>query len=325
MVRHFIGAALASSLLALPVAAGAQDKMVIKAADVHPPGYPNVVAIENLGKKLEKETNGRLTLQMYPSMQLGGEKEMIEQAQVGALQIARVSVGTLGPVVDDLNVFNLPFMFRDETHARHVIDGPIGDELLAKVTASPARLVGLGWMDAGTRNVYTSKPITKPADLKGLKMRTMGNPLFVETMNAMGGNGVPLGYNELYSALQTHVVDGAENNPPSMLTANHYQVVKFYSLTGHLIIPEMFVFSKVSWDKLSKDDQALVKKHSREAQLEQRQLWDQYVGEAEAKLKAAGVQFVTADKPAFFKATQPIRDKYGAKYAALQKRILDTK
>jgi tripartite ATP-independent transporter DctP family solute receptor len=325
MYRHFTGAVLASSLLALPVAAGAQDKMVIKAADVHPPGYPNVVAIENLGKKLEKETNGRLTLQMYPSMQLGGEKEMIEQAQVGALQIARVSVGTLGPVVDDLNVFNLPFMFRDENHARHVIDGPIGDELLAKVTASPARLVGLGWMDAGTRNVYTNKPITKPADLKGLKMRTMGNPLFVETMNAMGGNGVPLGYNELYSALQTHVVDGAENNPPSMLTANHYQVVKFYSLTGHLIIPEMFVFSKVSWDKLSKDDQALVKKHSREAQLEQRQLWDQYVGEAEAKLKAAGVQFVTADKPAFFKATQPIRDKYGAKYAALQKRILDTK
>jgi len=325
MVRHFIGAALASSLLALPVAASAQEKMVIKAADVHPPGYPNVVAIENLGKKLEKETNGRLTLQMYHSMQLGGEKEMIEQAQVGALQIARVSVGTLGPVVDDLNVFNLPFMFRDETHARHVIDGPIGDELLAKVTASPARLVGLGWMDAGTRNVYTSKPITKPADLKGLKMRTMGNPLFVETMNAMGGNGVPLGYNELYSALQTHVVDGAENNPPSMLTANHYQVVKVYSLTGHLIIPEMFVFSKVSWDKLSPQDQALIRKHSREAQMEQRQLWDKYVGEAEAKLKAAGVQFVKADKPAFFKATQPIRDKYGAKYADLQKRILATK
>src|SRR5512138_2124478 len=267
--RNFVAAAvIAACCAALP--AGAQQKMVIKAADVHPLGYPTIEAVISMGKKLEKETNGRLTLQMYHSMQLGGEKEMIEQAQVGALQIARVSVGTLGPVVDDLNVFNLPFMFRDETHARHVIDGPIGDELLAKVTASPARLVGLGWMDAGTRNVYTSKPITKPADLKGLKMRTMGNPLFVETMNAMGGNGVPLGYNELYSALQTHVVDGAENNPPSMLTANHYQIVKIYSLTGHLIIPEMFVFSKVSWDKLSPQDQALIKKHSREAQMEQR-------------------------------------------------------
>ncbi|HEY7239899.1 MAG TPA: TRAP transporter substrate-binding protein [Burkholderiales bacterium] len=325
MSRAFLGAVLASSLLALPVAAAAQSKMVIKASDVHPPGYPNIVAMENMGKKLEKETNGRLTMQMYHSMQLGGEKEMIEQAQVGALQIARVSVGALGPIVDDLNVFNMPFIFRDENHMRKVIDGPIGDELLAKVTASPARLVGLGWMDAGTRNVYASKPITKPADLKGLKMRTMGNPLFVETMNAMGGNGVPLGYNELYSALQTHIVDGAENNPPSMLTANHYQIVKVYSLTGHLIIPEMFVFSKASWDKLSKEDQALIRKHSREVQMEQRVLWDKYVGEAEAKLKAAGVQFVPADKAAFFKATQPIRDKYGAKYADLQKRVLDTK
>src|SRR3954462_13028685 len=323
-LRAFTAAAIAAALCAA-FGAQAQDKMVIKASDVHPPSYPNVVAMENMGKKLAQETNGRLTMQMYHSMQLGGEKEMIEQAQVGALQIARVSVGTLGPVVDDLNVFNMPFIFRDEAHMRKVIDGPIGEELLAKVTASPARLIGLGWMDAGTRNVYASKPITKPADLKGLKMRTMGNPLFVETMNAMGGNGVPLGYNELYSALQTHVVDGAENNPPSMLTANHYQIVKIYSLTGHLIIPEMFVFSKASWDKLSKDDQALIKKHSREVQMEQRVLWDKYVGEAEAKLKAAGVQFVTADKPAFFKATQPIRDKYGSKYAALQKRILDTK
>jgi len=329
MKRHTFAGIVAGAIACLAAsfapAVLAQDKMVIKASDVHPPGYPNIVAMENMGKKLEKETNGRLTMQMYHSMQLGGEKEMIEQAQVGALQIARVSVGTLGPVVDDLNVFNMPFIFRDEAHMRKVIDGPIGDELLAKVTASPARLVALGWMDAGTRNVYTSKPITKPADLKGLKMRTMGNPLFVETMNAMGGNGVPLGYNELYSALQTHVVDGAENNPPSMLTANHYQVVKVYSLTGHLIIPEMFVFSKVSWDKLSKADQTLIRKHSREVQMEQRELWNKYVGEAEAKLKAAGVQFVTADKKAFFEATQPIRDKYGAKYAALQKRILDTK
>jgi tripartite ATP-independent transporter DctP family solute receptor len=234
-------------------------------------------------------------------------------------------VGALGPVVDDLNVFNLPFIFRDEAHMRKVIDGPIGAELLDKVSASSARLIALGWMDGGTRNVYAAKPVTKPADLKGLKVRMMGNPIFVETMNAMGGNGVAMGYNELYSALQTHVVDGAENNPPSFLTANHYQVVKVYSLTGHLIIPEIFVFSKKTWETLSPADQAMLKKHSREAQMEQRRLWDEYTGQAEAKLKAAGVQFVVADKPAFYKATQPIRDKYGAKYSALLQRILDTK
>jgi tripartite ATP-independent transporter DctP family solute receptor len=321
--RRFILAAAAAALASGAVQA--QQKQVWKAADVHPLGYPTIEAIISMGKKIEKETNGRISIQMYHSMQLGGEKEMIEQAQVGALQIARVSVGALGPVVDELNVFNLPFMFRSEDHMRAVIDGPIGDELLQKVSNSSARLIALGWMDGGTRNVYTSKPITKPADLKGLKVRMMGNPIFVETMNAMGGNGVAMGYNELYSALQTHVVDGAENNPPSMLTANHYQVVKVYSLTGHLIIPEMFVFSKATWDKLSKEDQALLKKHSREAQMEQRERWNKYTAEAESKLKAAGVQFVPADKEAFFKATQPIRDKYGAKYAALQKRILDTK
>src|SRR5690349_2347038 len=322
--RNFVGAALiAACCAALPAAA--QQKLVIKAADVHPLGYPTIEAIISMGKKLEQETSGRLTLQMYPQMQLGGEKEMIEQAQVGALQIARVSVGALGPVVDDLNVFNLPFIFRDEAHMRKVIDGPIGDELLQKVTNSPARLVALGWMDAGTRNVYSNKPVTKPADLKGMKVRMMGNPIFVETMNAMGGNGVAMGFNELYSAMQTGVVDGAENNEPTVLAQNHYQVSKVYSLTGHLIIPEIFVFSKVSWDKLGKDDQALLRKYSREAQFEQRKLWDEKTAKATEELKAKGVQFVPADKAAFFEATEPVRDKYGAKYSALLQRILDTK
>jgi tripartite ATP-independent transporter DctP family solute receptor len=328
--RHFIGAALAAaaafSLLVLPTAGVAQPKQVWKASDVHPLGYPTVEAIVRMGQKLEKQTGGKYSIQMFPSMQLGGEKEMIEQAQVGALQIARISVGAMGPVVDDLNVFNMPFIFRDEQHMRKVIDGPIGQELLERTSNAPtSRLIVLGWMDAGTRNVYANKPVTKPADLKGMKIRMMGNPLFVETMNAMGGNGVAMGFNELYSALQTGVVDGAENNPPTLLAQNHYQVSKVYSLTGHLIIPEIFVFSKRNWETLPKADQDLVKKLSREAQLEQRKLWDAYVGEAESKLKAAGIQFVAADKQAFYKATQPVRDKYGAKYAALLKRIQDTK
>jgi tripartite ATP-independent transporter DctP family solute receptor len=326
--RDFVKVCALSALVsgAMPSAALAQDKVVWKASDVHPIGYPTVEAIQRMGKKLEKETNGRISIQMYPSMQLGGEKEMIEQAQVGALQIARISVGAMGPVVDELNVFNLPFVFRDEAHMRKVIDGPIGQGLLEKITASPqSRLVVLGWMDAGTRNVYSNKPVTKPEDLKGQKIRMMGNPLFVETMNAMGGNGVAMGFNELFGALQTGVVDGAENNPPTLLAQNHYTVSKVYSLTGHLIIPEIFVFSKRTWDGLSKSDQDLVRRLSREAQLEQRQLWDTYVREAETKLKAAGVQFVAADKPAFYKATQPIRDKYGAKYAVLLKQIQETK
>jgi tripartite ATP-independent transporter DctP family solute receptor len=326
--RRVLGAALAAACFAaVPSAGVAQQKMVLKATDVHPLGYPTVEAIVRLGAKLEKATGGRYAIQMFPSMQLGGEKEMIEQAQIGALQIARISVGPMGPVVDELNVFNMPFVFRDEAHMRKVIDGPIGQEMLTKLTNSSARLVALGWMDAGTRNVYSDKPVTKPADLKGMKIRMMGNPIFVETMNAMGGNGIAMGFNELHQALQTGVVDGAENNEPTLFAQNHYQTPKgkVYSLTGHLIIPEIFVFSKVSWDKLSKADQDLIRKFSREAQLEQRKLWDAYVAEATGKLKAAGIKFVPADKEAFFKATQPVRDKYGSKYAGLIQRIRDTK
>src|SRR5437762_11010701 len=169
----------------------AQQKTVWKAADVHPLGYPTVEAVVRMGKKIETATGGRISLQMYPLMQLGGEKEMIEQAQLGALQLARISVGPMGPVVDELNVFNLPFIFRDEGHMRKVIDGPIGDELLGHISANPnTRLVALCGMDAGPRNVYSNKPVRAPADLKGMKIRMAGHPIFVETMNAMGGNGV---------------------------------------------------------------------------------------------------------------------------------------
>jgi tripartite ATP-independent transporter DctP family solute receptor len=326
--RRILGAALAAACFAaVPSVGVAQQKMVLKATDVHPLGYPTVEAIVRMGAKLDKATGGRYAIQMFPSMQLGGEKEMIEQAQVGALQIARISVGPMGPIVDELNVFNMPFVFRDEAHMRKVIDGPIGQEMLAKLTNSSARLVALGWMDAGTRNVYSDKPVTRPADLKGMKIRMMGNPIFVETMNAMGGNGIAMGFNELHQALQTGVVDGAENNEPTLFAQNHYQTPKgkVYSLTGHLIIPEIFVFSKASWDKLPKADQDLIRKFSREAQLEQRKLWDAYVAEATGKLKAAGIKFVPADKEAFYKATQPVRDKYGSKYAGLIQRIRDTK
>jgi tripartite ATP-independent transporter DctP family solute receptor len=277
-----------------------------------------------MGKKLEAATGGRLSIQMYASMQLGGEKEAIEQAQIGALQLARVSVGALGPVVDDLNVFNLPFLFRDTAHMEKVIDGPIGQELLDKVTKNPqTRLVGLAWMDAGARSLYdTKRPIKNIDDLKGLKVRVMGNPMFVDMMNALGGNGVAMGYDQVFSALQTGVVDGAENNPPSFVFDNHYQVAKYYTLTQHLIVPEILVFSRTTWDSLSKDDQALIKKLGHEAQLDERQLWNKVEEEAMAKMKAAGIEVdVIADKKPFQAAVKPVWDKYGAKYAALIERI----
>jgi tripartite ATP-independent transporter DctP family solute receptor len=323
-VLRISAAALGTAGLGLARPAAAEDKMVFKASDVHPPGYPTVVAVESMGKKLSAATNGRLSVQMYPSMQLGGEKEAIEQAQVGAIQFARVSVGALGPVIDDLNVFNLPFLFRDTAHMEKVIDGAVGKALLDKVTSNPnTHLVALCFMDAGARNMYdTKRPITSIADLKGMKVRVMGNPMFVDMMNNLGGNGVPMGYDQVFSALQTGVVDGAENNPPSYVFDNHYQVAKYYTLTEHLIVPEMLVFSRPTWDKLSKDDQALLLKLGREAQLEERTLWQAKEKEAFDKMEQAGIKVVKiADKKPFQDAVKPVWDKYGAKYAELIKQI----
>src|SRR5471032_266253 len=321
---------LTLSAAAIGRTAIADEKTVLKASDVHPEGYPTVEAVENLGKKLEAATNGRLSVQMYASMQLGGEKEAIEQAQLGAIQFARVSVGTLGPVVGDLNVLNLPFLFRDTAHAQKVLDGSIGQELLDKVSTSPtANIIGLCWMDAGACNIYdTKRPITDMADLKGLKFRVMGNPMFVDMMNALGGNGVAMGYDQVFSALQTGVVDGAENNPPSFVFDNHYQVAKFYTVDEHLIVPEMVVFSKKIWDTMSKDDQAALVKFSKEAQQEERQLWEVYEKQAMDKAKAAGItitQVSAEDKKAFQDAVKPVWDKYGPKYADMVKSIQDVK
>jgi len=322
--RSFITTAIAVGALGCTLSAAAQT--VMKAADVHPAGYPTVVAVENMGKRIEAATSGRIKFQMFPGSVLGGEKEMIEQTQVGAIQILRTSLGPIGPVVPEVNVFNMPFVFRGIPHMRAVIDGPIGQDLLDKVSASPAKLIGLAWMDGGSRSLYTKKPVHSMADLKGQKIRMMGNPLFVDTMNAMGGNGISMGYGEVFTALQTGVIDGAENNPPSLYTANHFKTgAKFYTQTNHLIIPEILVMSKVAWDKLSPEDQALFKKEAREAQSEQRKLWDAAVADYTAKLKAEGVEFIEIDNKPFYDATAPVRAKYGAQFTDLMQRIADTK
>ena len=328
MKRHAMALGAALFLAASSFPAWAQQKVVLKATDVHPLGYPTVEAVVRMGKKLEQATGGRLSLQMYPSMQLGGEKEMIEQAQVGALAIARISVGPMGPVVPEFNVFNLPFMFRDTAHMEKVIDGPIGDELLKKLSDHPtANLIGLCWMNAGSRHVYNSKkPIRTVADLKGLKIRMMGNPVFVDTMNALGGNGVSMGFEQLVNAMQTGVVDGAENNEPTYTTGQHYRYAKYFSLTGHLMIPEVLVFSKKIFATLSNDDQELIRKLAREAQQEERTLWYEMEKTSLLQMKEAGVEINdVADKTGFQAAVKPVWDKYGAQLAPLIARIQDVK
>jgi tripartite ATP-independent transporter DctP family solute receptor len=306
--------------MSLGLLAGSAQALEIKSSDVHPMGYPTTDAIQYMGELLNTWTSGRLTINIFHSMQLGGEKEALEQVQLGALEMTRVSVGVVGPIVDEFNAFNLPYFFRSVDHMHKVIDGEIGTELLNKL--EQGGLIGLGYMDAGSRSFYNnSRPITKLEDLQGLKIRVMQNPIFVEMMDSFGGNGIPIAFNELYTAMQTGVVDGAENNPPSYESGKHYEVAKYYTLTEHLMVPEIFVFSKKVWDTLSPLDQQLIRKASALAVVKERELWAAREQASLDKIREMGHEVITdIDKEPFIKATEAVRMKYGEKYADLIQR-----
>jgi tripartite ATP-independent transporter DctP family solute receptor len=306
--------------MATPAAA-----LEIKSSDVHPMGYPTTDAIEYMGQLLSDWTNGRITIKIFHSMQLGGEKEALEQVQLGALEMTRVSVGVVGPIVPEFNAFNLPYVFRSLEQMHNVVDGEIGTSLLDKL--SEGGLIGLGYMDAGSRSFYNkTKPIETPADLSGMKIRVMQNPIFVDMVNALGGNGLPIAYNELYTAMQTGVVDGAENNPPSYESGKHYEVAGYYTIDEHLMVPEIFVFSKKVWDTLDEVDKQLIRKASVLAVQKERELWAAREKASMDILRDKGVTIVeNVDKTPFIEATKAVREKYGAEYGDLLKQIEATK
>jgi len=316
--KHLAGSAIAMAMMAGTFSGAAA--LEIKSSDVHPMGYPTTDAIEYMGELLNTWTSGRMNVKIFHSMQLGGEKEALEQVQLGALEMTRVSVGVVGPIVEDFNAFNLPYFFRSTEHMHKVVDGEIGTDLLNKL--EKGGLIGLGYMDAGSRSFYNKeRAITKIEDLEGLKIRVMQNPIFVEMVNAMGGNGLSVAFNELYTAMQTGVVDGAENNPPTYNSQKHYEIAGYYSLTEHLMVPEIFVFSKKVWDTLSPLDQQLVRKAAALAVEKERELWAAREQAALEDLKSKGIKVVTdVDKTPFIEATAPVREKFGAKFADLIER-----
>jgi len=297
-----------------------------RAADVHPADYPNVVAVKHMGEKLSAATDGRLDIKTFPGGVLGDEKQMIEQAQLGAIDIIRVSMTPVAAILPEINIFTLPYIFRDEDHLHKVLDGMIGKEIGDRLTANPkSRLVFLGWMDAGTRNLITKQPVNKIDDLKGMKIRVQGSPVALDTLKAMGANSIVMGVSEVFSGMQTGVIDGTENNPPTFVAHNYLPVVKNYTWSKHFIIPELFLFSKAKWDKLEKADQDLILKLAKEAQAEQRTLWEAYNTKSLEAMKTGGVQFHDVDTKPFFEATQSVRDKYGKGHEDLIKRIQDVK
>ena len=246
------------------------------------------------------------------------------KAAVGADADLQFQLGTL--LFDETRYWEALQAFDRATHtddaALAASDGPLGAYMRASLDKAGIHTFGKPWEGVFRQMCGNTRPIVSPTDLKGLKVRVMGNPMFVDMMNALGGNGVAMGYDQVFSALQTGVVDGAENNPPSFVFDNHYQVAKYYTLTEHLIVPEILVRSRKTWDQLSKDDQALIMKFGREAQLEERALWAKYENDAMEKAKAAGIQITQIDDKAPFQdAVKPVWDKYGPKYADIIKRI----
>ncbi|CAI2435011.1 Extracytoplasmic solute receptor protein yiaO [Serratia ficaria] len=307
-----------STLMASAAALG----QVIKVAEVQPAGYPTVVALQHMGDKLKQATDGRLEIKVFAGGVLGDEDQTLQQVQIGAIDMIRVSLAPVTTIAPETGVLTLPYIFRDEQHMHKVLDGDIGQEIAARLTADPkARMVFLGWTDAGVRNMITKRPINKPEDLQGMKIRVQNSAISLATLKAMGANPVAMGVSEVFSGMQTGVVDGTENNPPTFVAHNYLPVAKYYTLTGHFIQPEMMLFSKARWDKLSAADQQLLLKLGKEAQAEERTLWASYNQQSLDKMKTSGVHFQPIDRNDFIQATQPVREQYGKGHEDLLKRI----
>ena len=317
--RVVLGAALAAPWIAGRASA---QGITLRAADIHPDGYPTIEGVKFMGKLVEERTNGRIRIQMFHSRQLGDEKDTLEQTRFGVIDFTRVNTAPLNNLVPETLVPGLPFLFRDTAHMQAVMDGPIGEDIGRGTTAHG--LVTLGYYDSGARSFYTrAKPVPHPEDLKGQKIRVQQSDMWVALMRAFGANATPLPYGEVYSAMQTGVVDGAENNIPSYVTARHYETAKFYTKTEHSLSPEILAMSKRSYDKLAKPDQEIIRAAAKESVPHMRKLW---VAMEDSALKQAiegGAQIAEADKPAYAKLVQPVYDQFvkDAKLKALVERI----
>ncbi|TAG49952.1 MAG: TRAP transporter substrate-binding protein [Betaproteobacteria bacterium] len=308
---------------ALALSASAKE---FRSADTHPLDYPTVQAVLHMGKLIEERSKGRHSIKMFPSSQLGQEKDTIEQTKLGAIDLNRVNMGPFNNIVPETVVPSMPFVFRSVEHMRKVVDGPIGDDILKSFEAHG--FVGLAFFDSGARSFYNSKkPIRTVDDLKGMKIRVQQSDLFVDTMRALGANATPMPFGEVYTSLKTGVIDGAENNWPSYESTKHFEVAKFYSINEHSMSPEVLVMSKRSWDALSAEDQAIVRSAAKDSVKVMRDLWDAREKSAREKVIAGGAQINTVDKVPFIDAMRPVYEKYlkDEKLRALLKRIQDTK
>ncbi|GAB1481947.1 TRAP transporter substrate-binding protein [Treponema sp.] len=299
--------------------------IVMRLAETHPADYPTTKGDMKFAELVKERTNGRITIEVYPGSQLGQEKAVIEQVQFGAIDFTRVSLSPMGSFVPLLNALQLPYVYRNEDHMWKVLQGPIGKELFTAL--EPAGFVGIGWFESGARNFYNSKrAVTKPEDLMGLKIRVQESELMIGLVNAFGAVATPMPYGEVYSGLQTGVIDGAENNWPSYESTSHYEVAKFYTLDEHTRVPEIIIASKISMQKLSAEDRKIIMQAAADATPVQRQLWAEREKTSEAKVRAAGNTVTKIeDKGPWQAKMQTLYAKQPAEVQALIKRINEVK
>ncbi len=300
---------------------GDGKKIILKAADDHELTYPTTQGLLKMAELLKKWSHGRIKMIVYPSAQLGSERETIEKTREGKIDINRVNINPITQIVPQFKAFALPYIFRSAEHMHKVVDGEIGKELMKYLEKKG--FVGLGFYDSGQRSFYNSvRPIRSIKDLKGLRIRVQKAQITIDMVKALGAIPIPMSFEEVYTALRTGVIQGAENNYPSWVTKGHFETAKYYTQDEHSRVPEIILFSKKRWDTLSQKDRELIRRAAKASIPYQRKLWQKMVEESKKKALATGCEIITnIDKTPFIKAMEPVYKKHAANLQDIVKRI----
>jgi len=278
-------------------------------AETHVQDYPTTQADIWFADEVRERTDGRIDIDVFPDSQLGEEADVLEQVQLGAIEMTRTSASPISEFVEDWGVFSLPYIFDDADHLWDYLLGDHGDEMLEGLTE--AGFVGLAYYDSGARNFYTTDvPVEEPSDLEGLNIRVQPGSVPADMVEAMGGSPVVMDFGEVYSGLETGVIDGAENNEPSYVSTGHYEVAPFYTLDGHTRVPEVLLIAEDVWNSLSAEDQELLREVARESIDIQRDLWDAEVEESFQVAQEAGNEIIEVDTEPFQEAVGPLLDEF---------------
>jgi tripartite ATP-independent transporter DctP family solute receptor len=307
-VKHTSRLLMTALAGALAVGATHAQAREFRSADVQPADYPTVRAVVFMSDQLTKATNGKYSIKVFANSQLGSEKDTIEQVKLGAIDFLRVNSGTLNTICPAMMIPVLPFVFRDTAQMHAVLDGPIGDEILADCDSQG--MIGLAWYDSGSRSFYTKKPVHSMADLKGMKIRVQQSDVWVSMMRALGANATPMPAGEVFTGLKTGLIDGAENNWPSYQSFHHYEVATNYTLTEHSMAPEVLLMSKRVYDGFSADEKLAVRKAARDSVPYMRGLWQEKEISSRAIVEKAGVEVIKIDKAPFQAAMKPVYDQF---------------